>query len=614
MCGIAGYYGTNKIQEDNIRCTLESMDKRGPDHNSFIKKTFGSNNLILMQSRLSILDPSESANQPIVKNNNIMVYNGEIYNYLELRDLFFRKNETFDSSSDTEILFKIVEKFRETNQRYKYIDGMWSFAYFDGVRKELTLSRDYFGEKPLYILKASHGIYFGSTPVYIEKLSSSKPCINYKKLSKFLVYDFRHYDSDNDSFAAGIESVPAGTELRVTSSGKITSDCFFSPIEESQQISYGYQETKERLRDLTIKLIKRRFRSDFPISLFLSGGIDSSLIAYIASQNSKQLNCISIDTRDSRYDEKKEIDRIVSEYSLYHCYLKPNYTADKTFEILQDISHDNYAPIPCQNYLLFDLMVKEAKVKDTKVVMTGLGGDELFAGYLSHWKFYFQSMRDEYSWKSEYNCFLENVAPWIRSDSLKDFGFDYEKVNPEQYQEEVGDHQSVFTMPRIDGSYQKTPGSSYLKRKLNIDILYSTLPPHLRASDMVSMYHSIESRAPFLSKELFEFSRSLPDKYLMGSGYNKSILRNTFAKDIPNEVVFQREKKGFNVEFSQATTKGLEDSFQDIYVCEYLTELIDMKRIKAIMNKETISNAESKLLFRIASAYCFLKSGNRNIY
>ena len=157
-------------------------------------------------------------------------------------------------------------------------------------------------------------------------------------------------------------------------------------------------------------------------------------------------------------------------------------------------------------------------------------------------------------------------------------------------------------------SYPKLESTSALKRKLDIDLCFGALPPHLRASDQVSMFHSVESRAPFLSKSLFEFARSLPDSFLMRNGFGKYILRKAFDRKLPNSVVDDHKKRGFNFDFSAKNIKGLNDLVLAAGEDKFLSENIDFRKVRELLGKGTLTNDESKLIFRIVSVYSFIWS------
>ena len=609
MCGIAGYYGTRAISTEVISQTLEIMTRRGPDNQSSVRSVFQGRQLTLLHSRLSIIDCVASANQPFESDDSLMSYNGELYNYIELRRSLERDGEKFRTNSDTEVFFKILCRPNKAVEcKYEEIDGMWALAFFDKKTGELTLSRDFFGEKPLFIQVKSHGIYFGSSPTYIQKLSNSELGINFNKLKNFLYYDFRAFELDANSFADGVTSVKPGHELKVKCNGDIEIRPFFKP-NRSNLRNWNFEEAKHYLYTLLEESFRRRFRSDVPISLFLSGGIDSAVISYISGEGGSKIKCFSIASDDRRYDESLAIDDLVKCYDLDHEYLLPCYEALDVYETLSSFSREGFSPIPFQNYLLFSSLIKKAKTHNVRVVLTGLGGDELFGGYLAHWRFYLYSIRDSEGFHNEYDHFRQNLYDYIKNPELREFDFsDHDSFRPEFFFEDRGAIQDYLIGADVELSYPKLESTSALKRKLDIDLCFGALPPHLRASDQVSMFHSVESRAPFLSKSLFEFARSLPDSFLMRNGFGKYILRKAFDRKLPNSVVDDHKKRGFNFDFSAKNIKGLNDLVLAAGEDKFLSENIDFRKVRELLGKGTLTNDESKLIFRIVSVYSFIWS------
>ena len=182
MCGISGYIGNQKIEDSILKKTLSLMKNRGPDSQNTYKINFKKTNVYLLHSRLSIIDLTEYANQPFSSFDKTLIFNGEIYNYLELKKKLLKKGYKFKTKSDTEVLLAAFNEYGE--KVFEYLNGMWAFAIWDHKKKLLYLSRDIFGEKPLYILKTTHGIYFASEVKFIRALLNSSLEIdkNYIKL------------------------------------------------------------------------------------------------------------------------------------------------------------------------------------------------------------------------------------------------------------------------------------------------------------------------------------------------------------------------------------------------------------------------------------------------
>ena len=210
MCGIAGYIGFKNIPQENINRTLKIMQNRGPNNQQFISDSLDQNNIFLLHSRLSIIDLDERSNQPFEKDNLVIIFNGEIYNYLEIRKKLIKLGHNFTTNSDTEV---IIEAYKRYSYRcVDYFEGMWAFVILDKKKKSFFFSRDRFGEKPLYLLELGNEIYFGSEIKFIFSLLGKSLDVNYQKISQFLICGFRSILKKETLFL-GVRELPPSTNL-----------------------------------------------------------------------------------------------------------------------------------------------------------------------------------------------------------------------------------------------------------------------------------------------------------------------------------------------------------------------------------------------------------------
>ena len=203
MCGILGYFGPQVFSEQKIRSTLQIMRNRGPNSQNFLKATVNEDFLYFLHSRLSIIDLDNRSNQPMKKGNLTIIFNGEIYNYLEVKKKLIKLGHSFHTNSDTEVILEAYKKYGE--ECVKYFEGMWAFSIFDASKNIIFLSRDRFGEKPLFYLNNSHYFCFGSEVKFIMSLLEIQPEVNIKKIKKFLVCGFRSLFKERTSFFSGIK-------------------------------------------------------------------------------------------------------------------------------------------------------------------------------------------------------------------------------------------------------------------------------------------------------------------------------------------------------------------------------------------------------------------------
>ena len=233
MCGIAGFLGkkTFSPKKDKIKKVLKIMKNRGPDSSGYYERELNEkSSLSLLHSRLSVIDPEKRSNQPFVDEHGVLIFNGMIYNFIEIRKKLKKKKIKFKTKSDTEVLLKFLNVFGES--QLSMLDGMWSFAYYNFKRKKLIVSRDRFGEKPFYFYKDNEKLFFGSTVDYILNLTDQKFQLNTEKLEKYLKFGFRNlYNNKNyTSLFKGIYSLKPGSYLEFNEKLKFKEKFYWEPL------------------------------------------------------------------------------------------------------------------------------------------------------------------------------------------------------------------------------------------------------------------------------------------------------------------------------------------------------------------------------------------------
>ena len=290
MCGIAGYIGNKRSlpKKNNIRNCLKRMIKRGPDDQSYLqfKKKL---KYLFCASRLSIIDINKRSNQPFEDENGILIFNGEIYNYIEIKKKLKKKGIKFSTNSDTEVLLKFLH--HEGENEIEKLDGMWAFAYYSKKRKVTVLSRDKFGEKPLYYFldKKNNHLIFGSNVNYIKELSKDKIKIDEEKILNFIKSSYRSVFSSSGTFFKNIDYLKPGTNLLIYENFSIRFKKFWNKSVYKPKIN-NLLKGSAKLKKLVKSEFKKSFRADTSKAFLLSGGIDSSIIASISSKIKKILN------------------------------------------------------------------------------------------------------------------------------------------------------------------------------------------------------------------------------------------------------------------------------------------------------------------------------------
>lgn len=613
MCGIAGYIGRKQINLKFIKQTLDMMKNRGPDARKYANIDGKKNNIVFLHSRLSIIDLKTRSNQPFKYKNLTMIFNGEIYNYLELRKLLEKKSYNFETNSDTEVLIKLIHYFG--NNAFKLLEGMWALAIYNNDTNELILSRDRFGEKPLYILKQSDGIFFGSETKFIESLSNSLQKPNLSKCSSFLNYGYNSVFNDNKTFKKNIKTLDPAELFFINEKLNLSSAKYWQ-INTNQETKLKINEVFEKINELITSSLKIRLRSDVKNVFCLSGGIDSGSLVSIAKKKFNQtVDTFSIiDQQSTKYNELTLI-----EHTLKDTKSKKNfvYTENiKFFDTLKRVVGYYNSPILTVNYLLHAIMLEKIKEKGFKVVLSGNGADEIFAGYYDHYLFHLADLRQYFSnleFKKNYISWKKNLLPILRNKNYKNFE-KYFKNRDKQFFLNINFNKMLkkdsnnFIPIKFNGF------QSYLKNNM-INQLPERLSPILFMDDLNSMMSSVENRTPFLDSKLVEFMFSLPSNIFIKNGFSKYLLRKSMKNILNEKIRTARRKYGFNASLQ---------SFKDFNKKSYIENIFDHeKNIKNLININLfykyvnsinftdMNDEESKFLFRVASVTCFL-SCNQN--
>tara|TARA_X000000950_G_scaffold288880_1_gene408073 strand:+ start:7780 stop:9612 length:1833 start_codon:yes stop_codon:yes gene_type:complete len=609
MCGIAGYIGSPELypKKNNINKCKNLMLRRGPD-NFNLKEFKNKKNLFLfMHSRLSIIDPLKKSNQPMEDERGILTFNGEIYNYLELKKNLENIGCKFKTNSDTEVLLKMLNFYG--SKALNLLDGMWAFAYYNKKTKETFLSRDRFGEKPLYILRLKNNFFFGSNINYLLSLSQIKPDIKFDKIENYLNFGFRSIDLNNSTFFENIYNLKANSFIKI-SEKNITKSNFwnFRKIKINKKITF--QDSVELLKTTFSDSLKKRLRSDFPIACLLSGGIDSnSIVSFSKKKFDLDMNCYSIKSKDYDYNETNLIDETVKKLNLKHSYVfqDKNFSYDSISKIIEDGAY----PVSSITFLLYYFLNQHINKNKIRVLMSGIGSDELFAGYYTHQMYYLYENKKKKLFKKIHKDWFRYIKPLVRNKNLKDFNYYSQSIKKVSHVLAANDIQ-FSNMLKKKGRFlfdEKKYFKNFFKNQLANDLFLHIVPPQLRDSDQISMYFGIENRSPFLSKDLFELAYSLNNNFLIQKGYGKFVLREAMRKTVSDKILDDRNKVGFNMNINSIFNTKSKQFKDQLFQNNRLNKIINEKKIIEVSNKEKVNNQESHMLFSILNVAKFL-----NIY
>ena len=379
MCGIAGIFNSNQSSEAlsiSGQRMVRQLHHRGPDGNGIvIRKRANGTRVLLSHTRLKIIDTSDAGAQPMSYDNQMlwMVFNGEIYNYKELRDELERKGVQFKSKTDTEVVLAAY-KYWGVKCFDRFI-GMWSMALWDEVKDELILCRDRFGIKPLYFSQYEETVVFGSEPkVIIDQIPKNRK-INMRAISDYLSF---RYPLNENSFFKDVYSVEPGT-YKIVSGKSIKTIVYWSLPIVKDKVDMGENSTLKEMSKLLESSVNYRMIADVPVGAFLSGGLDSSSLVWQMCQNTNSpIHTFSTGFKDKGFNEF-EYAKIVSK----HCDTKHNETVldlDDYLSSFHDMLAIKDAPLAVPNEIALHKLSLELK-KDVTVVLSGEGADELFGGY-----------------------------------------------------------------------------------------------------------------------------------------------------------------------------------------------------------------------------------------
>jgi asparagine synthase (glutamine-hydrolysing) len=544
MCGIAGFIDASFSNEDLKRMT-DAIAHRGPDAGGYYfddKSHIG-----LGHRRLSIIDLSTSANQPFYSASGryVMVFNGEIYNYQDLKIIYNLYTKT---SSDTEIIIELFEQ--KGVEIFNELNGMFAIAIWDTVEKKLYLVRDRVGKKPLYIAQKENKIHFASE---LKSLISLQP--RNKSLEQVSTFLHLGYMPESMTFYEGVKKLPTASYL-VFEKGKVEIIKYWdvrNSIGKNKDITE--KEAIQKTFELLGSAVSYRMVADVPVGTFLSGGIDSSLVTAVASYcKVTPIETFSIGFKEAKFNEADYAKAVAKHLGTHHheFMLTIKEAQDRITSII-DIYDEPYI----DSSAIPTLLVSEMTRKHVTVALSGDGGDELFLGY------------GMYDWANRLDAFPYYAGHKVMGKAFKTFGnnrykrigevldYNYFDFKPSHI---FSQEQGLFSQNEINEMMVKSENTSIdCLKKYSFPVDLSTaekqalfdfeyyLPEDLMVKvDRASMVHALETRAPLLDYRLMEFAYSLPENLRKKDGVAKYLLKETLYKYVPKSF-FDRPKWGFSI-------------------------------------------------------------------
>lgn len=587
MCGIAAIFASKTLPEINrhVKKMCDLIQHRGPDDEGYVffspseALVAGGNETpqdvfnapfkfcptincdavnggqtAFGHRRLAILDLAPSGHQPMCTEDSQLwiTYNGEVYNYLEIRQELQAKGHRFITNSDTEVILQAYKEWG--NAAFNRFNGMFAFVIYDRRTRKAVAVRDRFGVKPLYYWISPAGfVALASEIKQFTQLPGWNPVMNGQ-----MVYDFLNWgimDHSEETFFAGVKQLRGGEFLE------------FSPLDRSLHPQKWYHlnsnpfqgtfaEASENFFNLMEDAVRVRLRADVDVGSCLSGGLDSSTIVCLMDKLLKQQKCgytqktFSACSHVARFDERNFIDLVVNATDVEAHYTYPS--AEQLFEECEKLAWHQDGPFSSTSIYAQWLVFKLAKEKNIKVMLDGQGADEQLAGYHGFFGNLFWDLWTTFRWKT---LASEIKATKEIHQRIRPFALLANKMVPHPLRQPLRkilnksstkpDWLNCHSLQANDRDPFQSANCHSVLQQSRQQLLHTSVPMLLHYEDRDSMAHSVESRTPFLDYRLVEFNLSLPSDYKIQNGWTKRILRESMKHTLPEEIRLRRDKMGF---------------------------------------------------------------------
>ncbi|VVE20255.1 asparagine synthase (glutamine-hydrolyzing) [Pandoraea eparura] len=546
MCGIAGIISRTHGDADLVRLEqmLASVFHRGPDGGaaeSFGKVAFG-------HRRLAILDLSDEGKQPMHSMDDafVLTYNGEVYNYVELREELMSLGFRFHSTSDSEVILAAYQAWgADCVNRF---NGMWAFAILDRARRKVFCSRDRFGVKPFYYVEDDRAFMFGSE--IRQLIGDAKPRANERVVLDFIVTSFS--DHDEDTFFLGVRKLPAGCNLTYDlATDDYVIERYYTIPKRPEWQAKSAEEASREYTSLLDDAVKLRLRSDVPVGTCLSGGLDSSSVATLAATRYKSNGAadrfvgITAVSESARSDESAFAKDVVERADLEWVSLRPTY--EDFVATLPEVVKAQEEPYAGPSINMQWFVMRAARAHGLTVLLDGQGGDETLLGYEKYYAAHVATV-----WRERGPLAAWRAVTQARRNNAK-LGF----VNmakfivgglsaPARYAFYRWRHGYVRKLPSQPAHLTEYAKACLDEFKLqSLEMTTTNLPILLRYEDKNSMAHSIETRLPFLDYRAVEAALSIRAEHKIRGGWSKWVLRRGMADRLPESVAWRKNKFGF---------------------------------------------------------------------
>ncbi|WP_445738577.1 asparagine synthase (glutamine-hydrolyzing) [Mariniflexile sp.] len=623
MCGINGLISLKQESEEQLKTYITQMNDliihRGPDDDGVFIYSNDDVSIAMGMRRLSIIDLS-SGKQPIFSDdkNIVIVFNGEIYNYKVLRQELKDNGVTFKTHSDTEVILKLYES--QGTDCFKKLDGMFAFSIYDKTINKLFIARDFFGEKPLYYSQRNGKFIWASELKSIMKLSSTIPEIDKTALNLFfkLTYIPAPFTIYKDIF-----KLEANHFLTYNLKSHELTSCVIHKSETIEKQKIPFEEAKSNVKNLVQESVESRSVSDVPIGTFLSGGVDSSVVSLcLAKTSTTKINTFSIGFEKKSFDESdkaRTVAKLIN--SNHHEFI----ISEKDLEYHVHGILNNFDEPFADSSALPTYLVANKTSQHVKVALTGDGGDEVFGGYN---KYYMGKINQKYTniVPKGVHDFLEKYTKAILDTKYDNRG---KRFKAKRLLKAI-DYSDNYYWDIISLGFASNSLSSillppflisdafnYYKEQTNIQspenlTEYRIIDKHISLEgdmlvkvDRTSMLSSLECRAPFLNKNLWNYTNTLPEDYLMKGWDKKHILKEAFKNEFPKGFL-DKSKSGFGVPVGDWLRSLLRNELESYIKPVFLKEQ-NIFHLDPITKLVTDHLNGKDHTFMVWSFYCFQK-------
>lgn len=576
MCGISGIIkkqGT--INPDELRAMNDCVQHRGPDAEGFyIKHGVG-----FGHRRLAIIELSELGAQPMTYSDNYTItYNGEVYNYIEIREMLARKGYAFTGGSDTEVILAAYQEYGP--ECVRFFNGMWALAIHDVKNNTVFISRDRFGVKPLYYFEDDNSFYFSS------EIRQLLPFLKERKVNRQVLFDYLYlgyHHHTSETFFEGITSLDGGHNMIIDlSSGARQITQWYELKVNKDFRNLSFIEAQRLFEETLDQAIRLRLRSDVKVGTCLSGGLDSSYIATVAAASYNKIangkfTAITAKSVQSSNDESRYAEIVAAKADLNWRITYPQ--PEDFLRVVEEVVEVQEEPFGSPSILMQYFVMKKAGEEGCTVLLDGQGGDEALLGYDRYFAAYLIQQKGLINKYRAYRDIARNSKLNLTEVFLYSLYFNSHNVR------------AIRQMKRM--KFVK----SEFKKMLNLDLLKSIsaagkditelqiheitrvqLQKLLKYEDRNSMRFSIETRVPFVDFNVIELAISLPFSYKVKEGWSKFILRKTAEKKLPAEIVWRKDKIGFEAPKNWFDNK--ETILQSIRQSDFLQDFVHLEKIR----------------------------------